>query len=111
MIENYEVNITRYAYGQMNDIRRYIEEEFHSAESAKKLLLAMKDSIGGLQHMPSRYQLVEEEPWRTEGIHRLIVHNFNIYYWIEESAAIVHVTAVVYGKRNQIQQLSAMDKL
>lgn len=106
----YNVHITRYAYSQMKEIRQYIEEELFAPQAAKNLLLAMRDAIGKLQNMPTRHQLVEAEPWKSEGIRRIIVKNFYIYYWIDEPKETIHVTAVVYGKRDQIRQLSQMDK-
>lgn len=110
MVGQYKVHITRYAYSQMSEIRQYIEEELLAPDAAKNLLLSMRDEVAALQMLPSRHPLVEEEPWRTEGIHRLIVKNFYLYYWIDESAGMVHVTAVVYGKRNQIEQLARMER-
>ncbi|MGN0355615.1 MAG: type II toxin-antitoxin system RelE/ParE family toxin [Muricoprocola sp.] len=110
MANQYKVHITRYAYNQMKEIRRYIGEELLAPDAAKYLLMSIRDAIGKLQTMPSRHKLVDEEPWRTEGIRRLIVKNFYIYYWTDEQLAKVHVTAVVYGKRDQIQQLRLMNK-
>lgn len=110
MADTYKVRITRYAYKQMREIRRYIEEDLSAPEAAKTLLKAMRNAIGALQSLPIRHQLVDEEPWRSEGVRRLIVKNFNIYYWVDELNEKIHVTAVVYGKRNQLDQLAAMKK-
>ena len=109
MPEQYEVNITRYAYRQMKEISRYIAEELFVPDAAKKLLLVLRKAIGSLQTMPSRHPLVDEEPWRSEGVRRLLVKNFYVYYWTDDENATVHVTAVVYGKRNQIKQLESME--
>lgn len=109
MSERYKVHITRYAYSQMKEIRQYIAEELFAPDAAKNLLIAIREAIGSLQTMPSRHQLVEEEPWRTECVRRLIVKNFYVYYWTDEEKEQVHVTAVVYGRRNQIKQLEEMD--
>lgn len=110
MGEQYEVQITRYAYNQMQEIRRYIELELFAPDAAKHLLIEIRTTIGKLEIMPQRHQLVDEEPWKTNGIRRLIVKNFNIYYWTNEEYSKVYVTAVVYEKRNQIKQLELMDK-
>ena len=109
MSEQYKVHITRYAYDQMKDIRRYITEELFAPDAAKNLLIAIREAIGSLQTMPSRHQLVNEEPWRTEGIRRLIVRNFYLYYWTDEKKKQVHITAVIYGRRNQNEQLEYME--
>lgn len=109
MSKQYNVRVTRYAYNQMKEIRQYIAEELFAPNAAKNLLIAIREAIGSLQSMPSRHQPVEEEPWRTEGVRRLTVKSFYVYYWTDEEKAQVHVTAVVYGRRDQIKQLENMD--
>ena len=109
MSVKYSVHITRLAYGQLKEIRRYIAEELSSPVSARNLLQEIRASISSLQTMPSRHQLVEEEPWHTEGIRRLIVKNFYVYYWVNKAAKQVHIIAVVYGRRDQTQSLENID--
>lgn len=105
----FKVYITRYAYSQLKEIRQYIAEELFIPDTAKKLLLNIREAIGSLQSMPFRHQLVDEEPWKTEGVRRVIVKNFYVYYWTNEEKEEVHVTAVVYGRRDQVKQLEEMD--
>lgn len=57
----------------------------------------------------TRHALINEEPWRTEGIRKIAVKNFLIYYWVDDENNRVHVTAVIYGRRDQIRQLFAMN--
>ena len=71
----------------------YISNELFAPEAASNLLDKMENSIMSLSEFPERFQLVEEEPWKTEGIHRLVVQ----------------VTAVIYAKRDQIEQLNDMN--
>lgn len=47
--------------------------------------------------MSERFSLVDEEPWRTESIRRIIVRNFLIYFRIDKSKSEVQVIGVVYG--------------
>ena len=30
----------------------------------------------GLTEFPERFQLIDEEPWKTEGIRKIVVNNF-----------------------------------
>ena len=53
--------------------------------------------------------LTKEEPWHSQGVHRLVEGNYYIYYWIDEVRKRVKVTAVVYARREQRQQLSNME--
>lgn len=73
--------------------------------AADNLLDDLKSSIMKLSVLPKRYPLVEEEPWRSEGVRKLVVKNFLVYYWVDDEYNKVQVTAVIYSKRNQIEQL------
>ena len=57
----------------------------------------------------TRQARIEEEPWRSEGIRKIVVKNFLVYYWIDDKCNKVQVTAVIYSKRDQIEQLKNMD--
>lgn len=59
---------------------------------------------------PHRITLVNDEPWHSKGIRRLPVKNFFIYFWIDEDNMKVQITAVIYSKRDQLQQLAKMNK-
>lgn len=105
----YTVRITSQAENQMQEIIHYIAYELKAPDAALHLLDALEDSFASLAQFPQRVVLVEDEPWHTNGIHRLPVKNFLVYFWIDEDNMRVQVTAVIYGKRNQLHQLSQMD--
>lgn len=101
MKSEYRVHITRIAYGHMTAIKNYIANELMVPNAAKQLLLSMRESISKLDSMPERYKLLDEEPWRSKGIRRIIVENYYIYYVINENIKEVQVIAVIYAGRNQ----------
>lgn len=74
-----------------------------------KQALEQMRAIMELSALPQRYSLIDEEPWRSEGIRKPVVKNFLIYYWIDNECNKVQVTAVIYSKRDQIEQLKNMD--
>ena len=104
----YDVRITRQAYSQIAEVRHYIAFELMNPEAAERVLTNILNAIKSLSDMPSRNPLVESEPWYTNGVRKLIVNHFNVYYWIEEQTSKVYVTAVVYQKRDQLQQQELM---
>jgi len=69
----------------------------------------MESAISSLSQFPQRIALTEEEPWRSAGIHKMPVKNFFIYFWIDEENDKVQVTTDIYGKHDQVKQLSQMD--
>ena len=101
----YRIKITPQAFDHLQEIRNYIECELNAPVAAKKLLLLFKDKMNQLTLMPQSYRTIEEEPWGSQGVRKISVKNYYIYYWIDEENREVHILAVIYNKRNQYQQL------
>lgn len=106
----YQVKLTNNAIGQLKEAIGYISKVLFEPETARRWSDRIKKAISALDRMPLRYPLVEEEPWRTEGIHKMTVENFIVYYWVNEETATVWITAVVYGRRDQLSLLRNMPK-
>lgn len=109
MTKTYQVKITKYAQRQIKDIARYVKVKLKNPDAAKKLIDDLKTAILSLENMPHRISLTDEEFWRGEGIHKMPVKNYLVYFWIDEIKNIVYITAVVYSKREQKRQLSEME--
>ena len=109
MAKEYKVHITKYAYDQITEIKRYIAEELHAPMAAKSLLLAMKSAVLSLAAMPARHPLMQQEKWRSQGLRQMVIKNFLMYYWIDEEHSQVNIVAVVYGRREQLAQLEYID--
>ena len=77
----YTVKVTKQAYGQMREIMSYITNELFASEAAQNLLDKFQKVISDLADMPKRHFLVDEEPWRSEGVRKIVVKNFLIYFW------------------------------
>lgn len=101
----YEVTLTSQAIKQIEETVQYISKILLEPETARKWADTLQCEIGRLDSMPARYPLTEEEPWHTKGIRKMPVGNFLVYYLIDEERMAVWVTAVVYGRRNQIAAL------
>lgn len=109
MGNHYEVKVTRQAMEQMREIVHYISKELLAPEAAENLMNKMEDSILSLSDFPKKHALIDEEPWRSEGIRKIIVKNFLIYFWVNDETCQVQITAVIYNKRDQLKQLMNMD--
>lgn len=109
-MKTYTVRITRQAREHLRGIRTYIENELLSPDAARKTITALKEEIKSLSQMPERIKLTEEEPWHSEGIHRMRVMNYYVYFWIDESNRKVQITSIIYVSRNQAAQLGLMEK-
>ena len=58
--------------------------------------------------MPARNKCVDQEPWCSRGVRKIIVKNFYVYYRIDEQAETVYVLNVIYARRDQLKALSHM---
>ena len=104
----YEVKLTSQAIEQVREIVQYISKVLLVPETARKWADALQSEIATLDFMPSRYPLTEEEPWHTKGIRKMLFKNFLVYYLIDECKKTVWVTAVIYGRKDQIAALLNM---
>lgn len=108
-MNEYEVRVTRQALEQMKEIVHYISNDLMAPNAADNLLDKIKAEITKLSSFPKKYALIDEEPWRTEGIRKIVVKNFLIYYWVDDENNRVQVTAVIYSRRDWKKQLANMD--
>lgn len=106
----YEVKLTAQAIEQVERTAQYISQILSEPETAQRWTDALQCEIGKLNFMPARYSLTEEEPWHTRGIRKMSFQNFLVYYLIDEEKKVVWVTAVVYGRRDQIAALLDMSQ-
>jgi len=44
---------------------------------------------------------MQEEKWRSQGLRKMVVKYFLIYYWVDEERKEVHIVAVIYGRHIQ----------
>ena len=105
---DYKVKLTDHAVAQLQEAVIYISKVLQASTVAKHWAARVKKELASLSTMPARYPLTEEEPWHTEGIHKMSVENFLVYYWIDEEKKIVWITAIVYARRDQLRVLRDM---
>lgn len=106
----YKVKLTNTALGQLKDTIGYISKVLLEPEIARCWSDRIKKEISSLGNMPFRYPPVDDEPWRTDGIRKMTFENFIVYYWVNDDTSTVWITAVVYGRRDQISVLRNMPK-
>lgn len=109
MTENYIVKITSQAERELQEIAHYISHDLKSTNAALHLLDTLENTFASLAQFPHRITLVDDEPWHSKGIRCLPVKNFLVYFWIDEDNMTVQITAVIYSKRDQLQQLAKMN--
>ena len=109
MPEKYTVKLTRQAEEQLREIVDYIRFTLQAPNTASKILDTLAEEIYSLDQFPYRAPLTEEEPWHSQGVHRIAVKNFLVYFWVDEAQKNVQVTGIIYCRREQRHQLSNLD--
>lgn len=104
----YKVRITPRAEQSMQEIASYIAVDLMEPQTAVKLLRALKKAIDSLDMLPGRIRPTPGEPWRSLGIRRLVVKNYYVYFWIDETNLCVHITDVIYAGQDQPTRLAEM---
>lgn len=100
-MQTYEVKITQYALYRLNEIAHHIAYELMSPQAAVNTVKAIQSEINDLNFMPERIPLIDEEPWRSEGIHKMLVGNFFVYFWVDKDNLRVQVIDIIYARRDQ----------
>lgn len=104
----YSVKLTPHAIVQIQETIAYISKVLLVPETARAWSDYLQKEIAGLSTMPARFSVVDEEPWRSRGYRKMPVKNFIVYYYADDEAKTVWVTAVVYGRRDQLNVLKDM---
>ena len=79
MPEKYTVKITAQAQEQLREIISYISYTLQAPGTAMKMLDNLEKEISSLDQFPNRVPLTEEEPWHSQGVHKLPVKNYLVY--------------------------------
>ena len=105
---DYRIIMTPDAIGDLTELRAYIADVLLAPDTALKYIQTIRREIGSLARMPARHKCVDQEPWRSRGVRKIIVKNFCVYYRIDEPMGTVYVLNVIYLRRDQLKALSRM---
>lgn len=72
-MNEHEVRVTRQALEQIKEIVHYISNDLMAPDAAHNLLDKMKAEITKLSSLPKKHDLTDEEPWRTEGVRKVVI--------------------------------------
>lgn len=104
-METYKIIIQPQAEKALNDIAYYIAVTLKSSEAAKNTVRAIRKGIFSLDFMPQRYAVLPEDFLKKEGIRRMHVRNYFVYFGVDETQKRVTVLDVLYVGREQREQL------
>ncbi|MCI5687412.1 MAG: type II toxin-antitoxin system RelE/ParE family toxin [Emergencia sp.] len=104
-MEYYTVKLTKQAQKQLYENAKYISDTLSNPSAAKRFLNLMEEKIFSLSTMPHRIKLINEEPWKSEGVRVFIVNHYLVYFWIDQENYRVQVFLIICEKMDQLAHL------
>ena len=99
-MDTYSVNYSREALDDLENIYAYIASVLLAPENAEKQINRIRNVVRALNFMPSRYPLVDWEPWKSRGLRKVPVDNYVIFYITDDDSCAVNVIRIFYGGRD-----------
>jgi len=99
-MSDYSVIYSPEAKDDLREIYSYIAFDLKAPENAEGQVNRIRKEIRSLDFMPSRYAIVDWEPWKSMNMHKVPVDNFVIYYAVNDDLRAVTVIRIFYGGRN-----------
>lgn len=96
----YRVEYSQEALVDIKSIYTYISQILHAPLTARRQVNRIRKEIRDLEAFPTKYVLVEWEPWASMKMHRLPIDNYIVFYLVDEQAMAVKIVRIVYGGRN-----------
>ncbi len=104
-MKRYRILMTEPAAVDLLKIAEYIAKELREPITAQKLVEKIKEAVMSLIHMPTRHALVADEYLAVQGIQKLPVENYIVFYVVSEKDGTVTVIKILYGRRDWEQLL------
>jgi plasmid stabilization system protein ParE len=99
-MDRYHIELTGKATDDIIRLGKYISVELWNPEAARKLVDNLYEAIKSLEEIPHRQKALEDDLYIIpEGIRRVFVDNYGIYYITDEDKLEVIVLRVLYNKR------------
>lgn len=99
-MKQYKVLMTEPATDDLQSIARYIADELFEPAITKKLIGKIKEAVMSLAELPTRHGLVADERLAAQGIHKLLVENYIVFYVVSERETTVTILRILYGRRD-----------
>ena len=106
MSDYYKPIILTEAQQDIRSIVLYIAQELFAPKAALDLQDDFHEEIQKLSYMPTRIEPIDEEPWGSQGIRKIRVRNYYIYFIVDDNEMAVKVNAVIYVGRDQEKQMT-----
>ncbi|CAM4236868.1 type II toxin-antitoxin system RelE/ParE family toxin [Paenibacillus alkaliterrae] len=100
MNKAYRLVMTEPAEKDLRDIADYISNELLEPAMARKMVTKIADAIFEWEQISFRNGLVHDERLARQGIRKLLVDSYIVFYAISDREESVTIIRILYGKRH-----------
>ena len=100
MINTYSIIYSPEARDDLKDIYSYIAFDLLVPGIAEGQVNRIRKTIRSLDFMPSRFSIVDWEPWKSMGMHKILVDNFVVFYTVDDNQMEVSILRILYAGRD-----------
>ncbi len=104
-MSRYYIEITAPAEKDLYEIGYYIAKELLEPGIAIKVIEKISDGILKLEEMPMRNVLVADERLSNQGIRKIIVENYIVFYILYEEHKRVTIVRILHSRRDWVKLL------
>ena len=112
-MRQYTVAYTERAEEDLRGIHEYIAGILLAPVAAGKQSSRILNAIAGLDQMPERFRLYDNEPWHSKGLRVMPTGNYLVFYVSVESPSepkgLVSIIRIIYGGRDVDEELKRTD--
>jgi addiction module RelE/StbE family toxin len=101
----YQVITTKRAFNDMDEISGYIANVLNAPQAADRLISDIEQQITKLNQMPYKFALVTNERLAQQGVRKIPINNYLVFYRVNERLHKVIVMRVLYSARNWVNLL------
>jgi len=101
----WKIVYTKKALSDLDSIYEYISVVLMEPQTAKSLTEKMMKEIRGLEQMPKRFHLAQEENLKSQGIRVMNVKKYLVFYLPCDEEKTVKIIRIFYGGRDVSKQL------
>ena len=88
-MKTYDIIMTERAMENLEMMYEYISDVLLAPESAKRQYERIVQEISNLCTFPERFQLFPAKPKRLQGLRRMVIDRYSVFYKIEKENVIV----------------------
>lgn len=89
----------------MKAIYEYLAFELLVPDTASRQSDRIMKAVRTPDHMPERYKVYEEEPWKSQNLRYFPVDNYLVFYLPRKETGVINIVRIIYGGRDIKRQL------